>query len=256
MNIDSTAVIQRRRRILESIRKAMRRACNDMFRFTEQSGRDLAAEYLLTVRIAEAIAEDFSPLLKVHLEMRTHKFATQCLRLLKKVFTVDPARSRTVFRKGQDIAKRPGRIDVAVSAGDGEELSICAIEVKRLNPSGGLVRKDLERNAAYFALRNEFGDPPTVEFTAFAAFHRYRPGYRVEDINRARSLYRRWMEKVDLRNGVASHLEVIPVDQLREPEYNPEAREVDMNPYLMMGILIIYYWADHGNEINVGPPPA
>ena len=49
--------IQRRRDIIGCIRTAMEQACDDMFRFTEQSGRDLAAEYLLTVRVAEAIAK-------------------------------------------------------------------------------------------------------------------------------------------------------------------------------------------------------
>lgn len=234
-----------------SIRTAMGRACKDMFRFTEQSGCDLAAEYLLTVRVAEAIAEHSAMLLKVRLEMRTKKFATQCFPLLKHTPSGDPLRPKSVLRRRRDITHRPGRIDVAVMTDCvGDEQPVCAIEVKRLTPSDKLVRQDLERNAAYFALRNQIGERPLLEFTALAALHRYRSGYRgVEDIQKARKLYERRTLKITLPEGVTSQVHVFSADELEEPIYNFEAAEVDQDAYLLMGIIIVFHWAEHSAPV-------
>lgn len=227
----------------------MSRACWDMFQFTEQSGRDVAAEYLLTVRVAEAIAQDFGVSLKVHLEMKTNKFATHCFPLIKYVQTGGPLRRRSVHRERKEIAVRPGRIDVAVMGlGQRDEQPVCAIEIKRLNASDKFVREDLERNAAYFSLRNQTNDRPLIEFTAFAALHRYRPGYRTQDLEKARGLYERRAEKIALPRGVCRTVQVFQVDNLEQPVYNFEVEEVDQDAYMLMGIVVVFNWAEHGDD--------
>jgi hypothetical protein len=227
----------------------MNRACWDIFQFTEQSGRDLAAEYLLSVRVAEAIAQDFGSLLKVHLEMKTRKFATHCFPLMKYVQTGDRLRPRSVLRERKESTVRPGRIDVAVMRdGPGDEQPVCAIEIKRLNPSDKLVREDLERNAAYFSLRNQIDDRTLIEFAAFAALHRYRPGYRTQDLEKARRLYERRAGKIALPTGVCRTVQVFQVDKLEEPVYNFEVEEVDQEAYMLMGIVVVFHWAEHGDD--------
>ncbi len=233
----------------------MGRACHDMFEFTEQSGRDLAAEYLLSVRVAEAIADRFSPSLKVRLEMKTKKFATHCFPLLRRMPTRDRLLPRSVLRERKDSTARPGRIDVAVMKdGQGDERPVRAIEIKRLNPSDKRVRDDLGRNAAYFALRNKFDDRPLLEFAAFAALHGYRRGYRKQDLQKARELYERRVRKVALPIGVSSRVHVFPVDKLEEPIYDFEVEEVHQEAYMLMGIVVIFHWAEHGDHERSGPP--
>lgn len=237
------------------IREGMGQACKDMYRFTEQSGCDLAAEYLLTIRVAEAIAKRSKLPRKVHIEMRTKKFATQCFPLLKHLPSGDRLRPVTIFQRRRDISHRPGRIDVAVMTdGVGDEQPVCAIEVKRLNPSDKLVRQDLERNAAYFALRDQIGERPLLEFTAFAALHRYRSGYRTEDIQKARELYERRTRKITLPEGVTSRVEVFSVDELRKAICDFEVGEVNLDAFLLMGIIVVFHWAEHSDPAPPDSP--
>lgn len=249
MNADDRSIIQRRCGIVECIQRAMRRACGDVFAFTEQSGRDLAAEYLLTVRVAEVIAEQFERSVRVQLEMRTKKFATECFPLFTSPPTERGFKRRTTVRKHRDIEKRSGRIDVAVSMNGAQQHPVCAIEVKRLKPNRKLVREDLERNAAYFLLRDEFGNRPMIEFSAFAALHRYRSGRRETDLEKVRKLYRSRVQQVSLPEGVVSRIIVFPAEELRHPICNDEVQEIDTESYLMIGVIVLFHWADHDDAL-------
>jgi hypothetical protein len=123
---DAKRVTARRERILESIRDAFRVVINDMFLFTEGSGTKLAAEYLLTVRIAEKIAEtnvNNGEPLRVHLEHPTGTFATNC-------FPIYQHHNGRFIPRQRLQTKRSGNIDIAVGREyNGITIPVCAIEV-------------------------------------------------------------------------------------------------------------------------------
>jgi hypothetical protein len=254
---DVAAIIARRETILARINRAFERATADMYRFTEVSGQKLAAEYPLTVRIAEEIAASNHHVgfpLKVHLEQSTRTFATNCFPFYQTVPTAHPWRRKLIPRERRQT-KRPGNIDVAVLRDNGPFITpVCAIEVKRLNPSEHLTLEDLERNAEYFSCTNQLDQRSTIEFTVFATLHKYQTTHerhRKRDERKASDLYNRRAKKIRLPRGVTWRVSTHPVEaQLLNDTMRQDQGEalLDEGAYLYLGISIVFLWEHHTNE--------
>src|SRR6266487_258913 len=99
--------------VTEAIEHGIRRACSDIQTYTEDWCGSLAAEYLLTVRVAEAIRDlnqDHGGIgfpFKVYIEEPTPKFIRKCISswpILK-----DTQARKRIYR----AVKRKGKVDIA-----------------------------------------------------------------------------------------------------------------------------------------------
>lgn len=157
--------------VLQAITRGMRCALTDATTFTEDFTAAINTEYLVTVNIAQRLAEH-CPLvgtgdLRVELEKKTKEFATEALPFMTPGGNF---RTRSVFRKGAN-ATRNGRVDIAIlKGGPGFDCrSWCAIEVKGFNPQARVVKLDLCRNVEFFLIEGPTGTS-SVELTVFCAF--------------------------------------------------------------------------------------
>lgn len=92
--------------VLQAIRKGMKCALNDATAFAEDFTAAINTEYLVTVNIAQRLAE-YCPLvgtgdLRVELEKRTREFMTEALPLMVPKGSF---RARMVFRKGANATR-------------------------------------------------------------------------------------------------------------------------------------------------------
>ena len=138
--------------ISEAITRGVQGACSDVPTFTENWSGTLAAEYLLTVRIAVAIRDlnnDHGGIgfpLKVFIEERTRDFIRKCIPIWPVI--KDVAYRKRIYR----AVKRKGKIDIGVTYdshhGPGS-VAACVIEIKGFDPAVKEIRKDLIRNANF-----------------------------------------------------------------------------------------------------------
>lgn len=156
--------------------KAMKRACDDMLRFSGEPAKRLNAEYLFTVAVAKELAglnRYHGDPYRIYLEKKTRDFAKDCLHPVK--FGNSMQRGSITRRTGVPKLSRNGRIDVAVyedvpNNGYLGHQPICAIELKGFNPARALVLEDLKRNLEYFSVKGNTGS--SVLGTAlFGALH-------------------------------------------------------------------------------------
>ena len=155
---------------------AMRKACEDMARFSGERARPINAEYLFTVAVARQVDKlnsYFGDPYRIYLEKKTKEFAKDCLVPVR--FGRPMKRGSTTFRRGVPKIERNGRIDVAIyqdvpNNGYMGHQPICAIELKGFNPVRSLVLKDLKRNLEYFNVTGSTGRS-VLESTIFGALH-------------------------------------------------------------------------------------
>lgn len=168
--------------ITEKVKVAMKAACNDMLRFSDEPARKINAEYLLTVNVAKAIDElNMQPAdpYKIYIEKPTRDFARDCLHPV--VFGNPLVRGSSVLRKGRPSIKRNGRIDVVVYYNDpltayfGTQ-PLCAIELKGFNPTRALVVADLQRNLEFHKVFGNTGES-VLPFSLFSALHSFNSTY-------------------------------------------------------------------------------
>jgi len=198
--------------------KAMRRACDDMLRFSGEPAKRLNAEYLFTVAVAKELDKlngYYGDPYRIYLEKKTRDFARDCLYPVKfgNALQGESIRHRT----GAPKLSRNGRIDVAVyedvpNNGYLGHQPICAIELKGFNPARALVLEDLRRNLEYFSVKGNTGG--SVLGTAlFGALHSWsKVGTQSDEEARAEQLrrkYIRWLSELpetpNVRRTVSVH---------------------------------------------------
>lgn len=185
--------------------KAMKRACEDMLRFSGEPAKRLNAEYLFTVAVAREIDElngYYGDPYRIHLEKKTREFAKDCLPPVK--FGNPLRRGATVIRNGTPKISRNGRIDIAVYKDVPNNYylghqPICAIELKAFNPARSLVLEDLKRNLEYFSITGNTGSS-VLDSTLFAALHAWpKVGTKSEEdvkTENLRSTYVSWLSEL------------------------------------------------------------
>jgi hypothetical protein len=137
--------------------EGLRISCDDIVEFTEDFSRPVNPEYLLSVNTAKSIRRLNSGLgwpLKIYLEYPAQAFLEKCHPLIRGARSQSFPPAQTVIRQSPSIT-RYGRIDVTVlKNGPQEDIPVCAIELKGLNPPKARVVDDLRRNKEYFANAN------------------------------------------------------------------------------------------------------
>ncbi|MBD9401344.1 hypothetical protein [Comamonas sp. CMM02] len=218
--------------------KAMKRACEDMLRFSGEPAKRLNAEYLFTVAVAKEIDGlngYYGDPYRIHLEKKTREFAQDCLLPVK--FGNPLRKGNTSIRNGTPKISRNGRIDISVY----EDISnngylghqpICAIELKAFNPARALVLEDLKRNLEYFSIKGNTGSS-VLGSTLFGALHAWpKVGTESEEEIKAenlRSTYVNWLSELtqtpEIRKTVSVHR--ISQDLMGEVIDNGEYQEIN-----------------------------
>lgn len=149
-----------------SIIKGMKQACDDSLDFHGEIGIKLNTEYLLTVNVAREIRN--ANLRKadpheIRIEQSSEQFSRDCL---------------PPYLRGKITGiERPGRIDVAVYAGESlgkrHRFPICPIEIKGFDPGKSLVLSDLKRNRSFFYLTGKSGKSE-LELAYFCSLHSFQ----------------------------------------------------------------------------------
>lgn len=202
----------------DALVKAMKRACDDMLRFTGEPAKRINAEYLCTVSVAkefDRLNGYYGDPYRIYLEKKAQDFARDCLHPVKfgKTF-----KSRSMIRRtAKPKLSRPGRIDVALyeDVANNSYLGyqpVCAVELKGFNPSRSRVLADLKRNLEYFSLQGNTGG--SVLGTAlFGALHAWpKVGSEIEEETKASKLrdrYVNWLSELPnttkIRRNVTVH---------------------------------------------------
>jgi hypothetical protein len=231
----------------------MQRACSDIPTFTENWSGTLAAEYLLTVRVASALRDLNQGIgfpFKVYIEERTQNFVRKCI-------PIWPVNSDVLIRKQVYRAvKRKGKIDIGVthdSSPNAQPIPVCVIEIKGFDPALKEIRKDLVRNANFMKVGELVGQYGM--FTSLIVLHEgdaVTPKSKDVDFNRIRKLYDREVRRIRSRlRGVEVHYEVFTAGeefpdregQLEEFEHDEEL------PDHFVGAIVTFY------RINSEPVP-
>jgi len=236
-----------RTEVIEAIERGIRGACSDIPKFTENWSGTLAAEYLLTVRVAEAIRDlnehhggtGFP--VKVHLEERTGDFIRKCISpwpILKGA-----AARKRIYR----AVERKGKVDIAVthdSAPNPVPVPVCVIEIKGFDPAAQKVHEDLVRNAnfmkvAALASRHEM-------FTSLVALHEgeaVESTHKDTDINQIRKKYRRAVRKLRSRlPGIQIECVVFTAGEEFPQEATPEELgDLEDSRHHFVGAIVSFY---------------
>lgn len=206
---------------------AMKRACDDMLRFSGEPAMRLNSEYLFTVAVAKQIDElngFYGDPYRIYLEKQTRDFAKDCLYPVR--FGNSLQRGSTRFRKGVPKLSRNGRIDVAVyeDIPKNDYLGhqpICAIELKGFNPARTLVLEDLRRNLEYFSITGNTGDS-VLRSALFGALHSWsQVGTQSEEEAKSEVLRRKyegWLSELPKASNVCRTVTVHQVRQDLEGE--------------------------------------
>jgi len=161
--------------ITGKIKVALRISCDEALYFSGDEAQIIEAEYLITINAAKCIKELNQSLgypYRIRIEHCTEAFGTACTPLLGKQ-PADNILGHTIVARTKNDTDRPGRIDLAVyKETNGDDAPVCAIEFKGFNPTKERILDDLKRNAEYFSMASPSGSS-VIQFTAFAALHRY-----------------------------------------------------------------------------------
>lgn len=191
--------------IIGKIKEALKTSCDEALYFSGDETQLIEAEYLLTVNAAKAVKElnqYFGYPYKIRLEHDTEAFATACTPLMGKKPADNILGYTGVFRTKNDT-DRSGKIDLAVYVEEnGSDIPVCAIEFKGFDPAKDKIVEDLQRNAQYFSMTSPTGGS-TIQFTAFAALHRYRGVWtqqkELKSLEKVRTRYEKYIkESTDL----------------------------------------------------------
>lgn len=189
----------------DTLVKAMKRACDDMLRFSGDPAKRLNAEYLFTVAVAkelDGLNVFYGDPYRIYLEKNTRDFTKDCLHPV--IFSKSQQRVNITRRTGIPKLSRNGCIDVAVyedvlNNGYFGHQPICAIELKGFNPARVLVLEDLRRNLEYFSIRGNTGSS-VLGTTLFGALHSWsKVGTQCEEEEKAeklRSKYVDWLSEL------------------------------------------------------------
>jgi len=206
----------------EAIIQAMKRACDDMLRFTGEPAEPLNSEYLFTVAVAKQIDglnSYYGDPYRIYLEKKTREFSKDCLHPIK--FGSALQKGSTKFRKSVPALSRNGRIDIAIyedipNNGYLGHQPICAIELKGFNPARSLVLKDLRRNLEYFSLQGETGNS-VLGSTLFGALHswskvdsEHKEDSKLEALKKS---YEGWLSELPKASNVRSAVTVHQVSR-------------------------------------------
>ena len=202
----------------DSLIKAMRKACDDMLRFSGNPAMRINAEYLFTVAVAKQIDElnwYYGDPYQIYLEKRTRDFAKDCIHPFK--LGNSKRRGASMIRNGSPKLSRNGRIDIAIygnilNNGHTGSQPMCAIELKGFNPAKNLVLKDLRRNLEYFSNSGCTGES-LLGSTLFGALHSWSNlGTEAEEDQKYESLrrkYQGWLSQLPqvpcVRSAVTVH---------------------------------------------------
>lgn len=183
-----------RTEVIAAVRRGVRNACSDIPTFTENWSGTLAAEYLLTVRVAEAIRDlnahhgGIGFPFKVYIEERTGKVIRKCLSCWP--ILEDTSTCKRIYRAVQ----RKGKVDIAVthdSSPNAMPEPVCVIEVKGFAPTKRKVHEDLVRNANFMKVAELTSR--TAMFTSLVALHKGKAldsAHKPDDIKAVSKQYR------------------------------------------------------------------
>lgn len=119
-----------------------------LFNYHGESIPSKATEYLFTVNIAQELLNWKEDTDEIHLEYAAKKFKRNCFTRIQRVL------GKFQFRK-KHTPLRSGRIDIAIIR---EERSVFAIEIKAINGSNELIKKDLERLIDFLCATDSIGE--------------------------------------------------------------------------------------------------
>lgn len=207
---------------LDPLVKAMKRACDDMLRFSGEPAKRLNAEYLFTVAVAKELDRlngYYGDPYRIYLEKKTRDFAKDCLYPVR--FGNSLQRGSITRRTGVPKLSRNGRVDVAVyedvpNNGYLGHQPICAIELKGFNPARPLVLEDLRRILEFFAVEGNTGSS-VLRTALFGALHSWsKVGTQSEEDAKAeglRSKYEGWLSELPKIPNIRS---TVTVHQIRQ----------------------------------------
>lgn len=225
-------------RFRDPVVNAMKRACDDMLRFTGEPARQLNAEYLFTVAVARQIDSlngYYGEPCRIYLEKKTREFARDCLHPIK--FGTPLQRGSARIRRGAPALSRNGRIDIAVyedipNNGYLGDQPICAIELKGFNPTRKLVLKDLKRNLEFFYLSGRTGGS-VIESALFGALHAWSTvGSKAEEERKAldiKSKYENWLSELPDSPSVEKRVSTHQIRQDLEGEVTEQGEYSELN---------------------------
>lgn len=202
--------------------KAMKRACDDMLRFSGEPAKRINAEYLFTVAVAkelDGLNGYYGDPYRIYLEKKAQDFAKDCLHPVN--FGNALKRGSITRRTGAPKLSRSGRIDVAVyedvpNNGYLGHQPICAIELKGFNPARTLVLKGLRRNLEYFSVKGNTGSS-VLNTTLFGALHSWsKVGTKSEEEAKAEKLknrYESWTSELPKIPNISSMVTVHHIRQ-------------------------------------------
>jgi hypothetical protein len=234
-----------RAEITKAVTRGVQQACNDIPMFTEDWSGTLAAEYLLTVRVALAISdlnEGIGFPFKVYIEERTRDFIRKCI----PVWPVmkDVALRKRIYR----AVKRKGKIDIGVthdSAPSPEPVPVCVIEIKGFDPAVKEIRKDLIRNANFMKIAQLTGKHDM--FASFVVLHEGDAGdstHKDADIKRITKKYRGEVRRIRAsRRGLKVDYDVFTAGEefAQQGPMPEELQSIEGSPHHFVGVIVTFY---------------
>ncbi|GBO51462.1 hypothetical protein F6Q06_22555 [Pectobacterium parmentieri] len=238
--------------IINNIKYGMKCAAHDMYSMNIDSGAVMNTEYLLTVNIAQALVRDHGALNSnnsIYLEYSTEKFLSACPPTIKR----EKPKNGCFFgvskvRKIVDTS-RSGRIDIAIMRNDnGNNVALCAIEVKGNTPSRNLVLSDLERNLEYLTHENDTGKSRLQLAVSCSCECFFRHKYVVRDKDEKKKLssiikkYQNYIKEIEIPDFIKTNVDVFTIKKNLLDD-NATNEEYDLNQddlHLVIGILITF----------------
>jgi len=234
-----------RAEITKAVTRGILQACNDIPMFTEDWSGTLAAEYLLTVRVALAISDLNKGIgfpLKVYIEERTPDFIRKCIPF--RPVMKDVAWRKRIYR----AIRRKGKIDIGVThdaAPNPGPVPACVIEIKGFDPAVKEIRKDLVRNANFMKVAQLTGNHDM--FASFVVLHEgdaCDSTRKNADIKRITKKYRGEVRRIRAsRRGFEVDFDVFTAGEEfpQQGSIPEELQSFDESPHHFVGVIVTFY---------------
>lgn len=155
--------------IEKHILKGLYQTCKDLRLFSSDDDIIIKPEYLISVNIAKSISEvnkhQLIPLLDIKLEEKTSSFSINSVPIFSKVSDMFDIFTQKI--RGFNNTSRNGNIDITIYLNSNP---LTAIEVKQVNPSNKLVKKDIARIEELLYIKDKHTGETSVDQTYFTSF--------------------------------------------------------------------------------------
>ena len=205
--------------ILTTMKEAMHKTFEDIYRFVGDPKDRIHAEYLFTVNVAQTISNlHIMPSGTPHpirLEKPTKQLMEECfpyVELHRNGFR--RSQKPTLLNLSEQQLTRSGRVDVVCY----EEFQnqggryifykyspLCIIELKAFNQSKGRIEEDLLRNIEFLNLKANIGEN-LLKFTVFASFESCESDVHDENKDKVRQNYENILRPIKAKYSQIEYL--------------------------------------------------